>query len=154
MFEILQEYIVDILIGVGYTMLVAIVGTVVGLLIGILIGVILLFEFAMSLIFQKNLGVSLAYPFVIFMLAVAEVLIFGVLRYTDIGKSSRRPSTKIYLSACIIVSIIIILIIIATSFILKVNFGYPGDVIAKIVIPCIIALNIPLFGLLFYLFSK
>lgn len=38
-FEILKEYYIDILIGVGYTMLVAIIGTVVGLFIGILIGV-------------------------------------------------------------------------------------------------------------------
>lgn len=38
-FEILKEYYVDILIGVGYTMLVALVGTIVGLLIGILIGI-------------------------------------------------------------------------------------------------------------------
>ncbi len=39
MIAILQEYIVDILIGVGYTMLVAVIGTVVGLAIGVLIGV-------------------------------------------------------------------------------------------------------------------
>ncbi len=37
--EILSKYYVDILIGVGYTMLVALIGTVVGLVIGILIGV-------------------------------------------------------------------------------------------------------------------
>lgn len=120
----------------------------------LIIGVIMLFEFAMCLIFKNSLGVTLAYPFVIFALAGAEVLIFGVLCYTDIGKSSHKPATKIYLSACIIVSIILILIIIVTSLIINVQFTSAGDVMAKIVIPCIIALNIPLFGLLFYLFSK
>lgn len=39
MLNILKEYYIDILIGVGYTMLVALIGTIVGLLIGILIGV-------------------------------------------------------------------------------------------------------------------
>ena len=38
MIEILKEYYTDILIGVGYTMLVALIGTIVGLFIGILIG--------------------------------------------------------------------------------------------------------------------
>lgn len=37
--ELLKEYYIDILIGVGYTMLVAIIGTLIGLLIGILIGI-------------------------------------------------------------------------------------------------------------------
>lgn len=39
MLEILREYIADIVVGVGYTMLVALIGTVVGLFIGIWIGV-------------------------------------------------------------------------------------------------------------------
>ena len=39
MIEIIKEYYLDILTGVGYTMLVALVGTVVGLLIGALIGI-------------------------------------------------------------------------------------------------------------------
>ena len=39
MFEILKEYYLDILAGVGYTMLVALIGTLVGLLIGVLIGI-------------------------------------------------------------------------------------------------------------------
>ena len=38
MIEILKEYYLDILSGVGYTMLVAVVGTLVGLMIGVLIG--------------------------------------------------------------------------------------------------------------------
>lgn len=38
-FEILKEYYADLLIGVGYTMLVALIGTLVGLLIGVLIGI-------------------------------------------------------------------------------------------------------------------
>lgn len=39
MIKILAKYYYDILVGVGYTMLVAVIGTLVGLLIGILIGI-------------------------------------------------------------------------------------------------------------------
>lgn len=120
----------------------------------LVIGVIMLLEFALCIIFRKEMGISLAYPFVIFALAAAEVLIFGVLCYTDIGKSTRRPSTLIYLTACIIVAVIIFLIIFVTSLLLNVNFSSAGDIMAKIVVPCIVTLNIPLFGLLFYLLSK
>lgn len=120
----------------------------------LIIGVIMLLEFALCIIFKNDMGVSLAYPFVIFAIAVAQVLIFGVLCFTDIGKSSRRPTTLIYLSACIIVAVIILLIIFVTSLLLNVNFSSVGDIMAKIVVPCIITLNIPLFGLMFYLFSK
>lgn len=120
----------------------------------LIIGIVMLLEFALCIIFRNELGVSLAYPFVIFAIACAEVLIFGVLCYTDIGKSSRKPTTLIYLSACIIIAVIAILMIFVFSLLLNVNFASAGDIMAKIVIPCFIALNIPLFGLLFYLFSK
>lgn len=120
----------------------------------LIIGAIMLLEFALCLIFKNELGVSLAYPFVIVAIACTEVLIFGVLCYTDIGKSSRRPTNLVYLTACIIVSVIIVLIIFVTSLLLNVNFSSAGDIMAKIVIPCIVALNIPLFALFFYLFSK
>lgn len=120
----------------------------------LIIGIVMLLEFALCIIFKNEMGISLAYPFVIFALAAAEVLIFGVLCYTDIGKSSRKPTTLIYLSACIIVAVIIFLIIFVTSLLLNVNFSSAGDIMAKIVVPCIVTLNIPLFGLLFYLFSK
>ena len=39
MIDIIKEYYIDILVGVGYTMLVALIGTIVGLVIGLLIGV-------------------------------------------------------------------------------------------------------------------
>ena len=120
----------------------------------LIIAVIMLLEFALCLIFKKELGVSLAYPFVIFALAGAQVLIFGVLCYTDIGKSSRKPTTLIYLSACIIICIICILIIFITSLLLNVTFSSAGDIMAKIVVPCFVALNIPAFAGFFYLFSK
>lgn len=120
----------------------------------LIIAVIMLVEFALSLAFQKALGVSIGYPIVILTVALAQLLIFLVLTTTDFGKSTRRPTNHTYLSTTIILAIIAILIIFVTSLLLNVNFTMVGDVMAKIIIPCIVALNIPLFATLFYVFSK
>lgn len=120
----------------------------------LIVSVIMLLEFALCLIFKKELGVSYAYPFVILILAGAQTLIFGVLMTTGIGKNSRKPANLTYLSASIIIAVILILIITVTSLLLNVNFASGGDIMAKIIIPCIITLNIPVFAVLFYVFSK
>ena len=124
----------------------------------LIVGIILLLEFMFSLIFKNQLGVegvSLAYPFVIFAINVAQLLVFGVIYYfTDIGKISRKPTSTLYLSASIILSVILLLIIFIVSILLGVNFSNAGDVFAKIIIPCLVALNIPAFAGFFYAFSK
>ncbi len=104
--------------------------------------------------FKNELRVDYAYPFIILALAVAQLAVFGVLYYTDFGKSSRKPSSNLYISACIVITVILIFIIFIVSILLKVNFGSVGDVMAKIIIPCLIALNIPAFAVCFYAFSK
>lgn len=119
-----------------------------------IIGVIMLFEFALCLLFKDELKISLAYPFVIFALALTQLAIFAILYYTDVGKIMRRPSTSVYLTACIIVTIIAIAIIFLVSLLLKVNFAAVSDILSKIIIPIFIALNIPTFALCFYSFSK
>ena len=120
----------------------------------LIITVIMLFEFTMCLLFKKELGINLAYPFVIFALAVAQLAIFAVLYYTDIGKIMRRPSSSIYLTACFIVTIILIAIIFLVSILLKVNFASVSDIFSKIIIPIFVALNIPIFAISFYSLSK
>lgn len=125
----------------------------------LIVGVIMLLEFALCLIFRNNLGASpneslpLTYPFVIFALAVVQVLLFGTLYFAGIGKSA-KPSASVYVSACIIVTLIAVLIIVVTALLLNVNFSYAGDIMAKIFIPCLVALNIAVFGLILYLFSR
>lgn len=120
----------------------------------LMVGILLLLEFMFSAIFKDGLGVSLAYPFVIFAIDVAQLLVFGVLYYTVLGKNSRKPTSTLYLSACIIVTVILILIIFIVSILLNVNFASAGDVFAKIIIPCLVALNIPVFAGCFYAFNK
>ena len=120
----------------------------------LIITIVLLLEFTLCLLFKKELGISLAYPFVIFAIAAAQLLIFGVLYYTDLGKNSRKPASALYMSACIVVTVIIIFIIFLVSLLTGINFSSAGNVFAKLVIPCIVALNIPIFGLCFYALSK
>ena len=120
----------------------------------LMVNAVLLLVFMLSLIFRAKLGVTLAYPFVIFAIDVAQLLIFGVFYYTELGKNSRKPISTVYLSACIIVTVILILIIFIVSILLNVNFSSAGDIFAKIIIPCIVALNIPLFAGCCYAFSK
>lgn len=120
----------------------------------LIITVVLMFEFVMSLLFKKELGVNLAYPFVIFALALAQLAIFAILYYTDIGKITRRPSSTIYLTASIIITIILIAIIFLVSILLNVNFTSVGDIFSKIIMPIFVSLNLPVFTVCFYIFSK
>lgn len=120
----------------------------------LVVAVILLLEFTFSLLFKENMGVDLAYPFVIFSIAIAQLLIFGIIFYADYGKSSRKPTSTTYLTASIIITIILLVVIFLISLLLQVNFGSAGDIFAKIIMPYFVALNIPVFTGSFYLFSK
>ncbi len=120
----------------------------------VIIGIIMLLEFALCIIFRKELHVSLGYPFCIFAIACAQIAIFGALYTTNVGKNSRKPATLTYFTASIVITVLLILIIIVTSILINVNFASTGDIMAKIVVPCIVALNIPAFATCFYFFSK
>ena len=120
----------------------------------LIVAVVMLLEFVLCILLKKELGISLAYPFVIFAIAVAQLAIFGVLYYTDVGKIMRRPSTSIYLTACFIATIVLIALIFLISILLKVNFASVSDIFRKIIIPIFVALNIPIFAVGFYALSK
>lgn len=120
----------------------------------LIVAVIMLLEFALCLIFKNDLNVGIGYPMVILALTCAQALIFGILFANDRGKTTRKPATLTYLSASFILTVIIILVICVVSLLLSVNFASAGDICAKIVIPSLIALNIPVFAILFYTFSK
>ncbi len=123
----------------------------------LIIGVILLFEFALSLAFKDSLGVngiSIGYPFVILAIAVAQLAIFGILTTTDFGKCTRKPTSHSYLTASVVITVLLILIVFVTSILLNVSFASAGDIAAKIIIPCLVVLNIPIFATIFYVFSK
>ena len=114
----------------------------------------MLVEFALSLAFKDQLGVSIGYPIVILVLGVAQLLIFGILATTDFGKSTRKPASHSYLTTTVVLAIIAIMIIFVVSLLLNVNFANAGDVLAKIIIPGVVALNLPIFSTVFYTLSK
>lgn len=124
------------------------------LICSLIIAAIMFVEFAFCLALKNELGVGLGYPFVILVLAAVQVAIFAALKYSSVGKSTRKPTTLTYMTSSIIVSVIIIAIILVVSFILNVNFASAGDISAKIIIPCLVTLNIPFFSLLYYFFTK
>ncbi len=120
----------------------------------LIVAVIMLVEFALSLAFMSQLKVAVSYPIVILTLAVAQLLIFGILTTTDFGKSTRKPTSLSYLTTSIVLGIISVLIIFVSSLLLNVNFASIGDIMAKIIIPSFVALNIPIFAAIFYMFNK
>ena len=124
------------------------------LICSLIIAAVMFVEFALCLALKNDLGINLGYPFVILALAAAQALIFLILKYTDYGKNTRKPTTLTYMTTSVIISVIIIAIILVVSFILNVNFASAGDIAAKIIIPCLVTLNIPFFSLLYYLFTK
>lgn len=124
------------------------------LICSLIIAAIMFVEFALCLALKSDLGVDLGYPFVILVLGAVQVAIFLALKYSSIGKSTRKPTSLTYMTTAIIISVIIIAIILVVSFILNVNFASAGDIAAKIIIPCLVTLNIPFFALLYYLFTR
>lgn len=105
-------------------------------------------------IFQEQLQVNWAYPTVILALGVAQFAVFGIMLLKGYGKNCVRPTTNSYVSSCIILTIIAILIITALSFLFKINFTSASDVLKMIVIPSLVALNITLFAVCLKLFIR
>lgn len=120
----------------------------------LIIAAITLLEFALSLAFMEALNVPVGYPVVILTLGLAQLAVFGGLTKTEFGKSTRKPVSHSYLTTSIVLAVISLLIIFVTSLILNVNFTQISDVMAKIIIPALVALNIPIFATIFYVFSK
>lgn len=120
----------------------------------LIVAVVMLLEFALCLIFRKELNITLAYPFVILAIAAAQALIFGVIHATNIIKSTTKPTSLTYLTAAIVISVIIILIICVVSILLNTDFTSAADIMTNIIVPSLVTLNIPLFATLLCLFSR
>lgn len=111
-------------------------------------------EFVLCFILLNQLNTTWVYPTVILLLGLAQFGIFGILTWLGYGRNCVRPTTHNYLSTCIILTVIIILIISALSFLLNMNPNSVSDVFKMIVIPSVTAINITLFAILFKLFLK
>ncbi|MDE7084155.1 MAG: hypothetical protein K2O81_02815, partial [Clostridia bacterium] len=111
-------------------------------------------EFIFCFIFLNQLKTTWVYPVMILLLGLAQFTVFGIMTLQGYGKNCVRPTTNSYISSCIILTIIAILIISALSFLLNVNPTSVSDVMKMLVIPSVTALNITLFAICFKLFIK
>lgn len=120
----------------------------------LIVGVIMIVEFIITLALRNSLGVGIAYPIVILALGLATVIVCGILYATHYGTHMRKPATLRYIITACIITVLLIVIIILFGVIIQTNWTAANEIMANIVIPCIIALNIPIFTLSFYLFTK
>lgn len=115
---------------------------------------ITIIECILCSIFLKQLNTVWGYPVVILALGLVQFAVFGILALQGYGRNCVRPTTNSYISSCIILSIIAILIICALSFLLNVNPTSASDVMKMIVIPSITALNLVVFAVCFKAFIR
>lgn len=115
---------------------------------------ITLIEFVLCFVFLNQLNTTWVYPAVILGIGVVQFAIFGIMALQGYGKNCVRPTTSGYISSCIILAVIGILIVSTTSFLLNLNPTSAVDVIKKIVIPSITVLNLIVFAVCFKAFIK
>ncbi len=111
-------------------------------------------EFILCVLFRNDLKVGWAYPAVILALGLVQFTIFGIMLLRGYGQNCVRPTTNGYISTCLILTVLSILIICAASFLLNMNATLASDIIKMIVIPSITALNLTVFAVFFKLFIK
>lgn len=110
--------------------------------------------FIVTISCKNVLGVSLVYPFVIFALACCMLAVCAVIALCGFGRNSIKPVSHGYIGACAVLTVIAILIVCVTSILLNIDFGSAADVCIKLVIPCVTLLAVPLYSVMFYVFSK
>ncbi|MGN0824370.1 MAG: PadR family transcriptional regulator [Candidatus Coproplasma sp.] len=115
---------------------------------------ILVLEAIFCFIFMDSLAVSWLYPTTILAIGIAQFAVFGILVLNGYGRHCVRPTSNSYISTCIILTIISILIIAMLAFLLNMNTALASDVLKMLVIPAITAINVTVFGLCFKLFLK
>lgn len=120
----------------------------------LIICLLMLAEFVICLLYRQQMNVPLIYPIVILIIALLQLIAFGGLYLYGYGKGSARPTSHNYISVCVILTIIAVLIICLTGFLLNVNLQSVSDIMAKVGFPALIALNLTFFAFLYYIFSK
>ena len=120
----------------------------------IVVGIILLLEFIVCISVMNTLNVSIMYPLAVLIIALAQLIVFGITFACGYGRSCVRPTTHRYIILCVVLNIIAILIICLVSFLLNIDFDSINDVAAKLIIPIIISLNLTIFGVSYYFISK
>ena len=120
----------------------------------IVVGLIMLLEFIVCISVMGVMNVDIMYPMTILIIAVTQLAVFGCIFAAGFGRSVVRPTKHKYITLCVILNVIAILIICLVSFLLDINFTSAADVAAKLIIPIIISLNISIFGVSYYFICR
>ncbi len=108
----------------------------------------------LCLIFSEQLGVTYVYPVVIGLIGVIQLLVFSLIMMLKIGYSTRKPLSKMYISASIVFTLLLILVICIVALVSKIDFNNLSMILTNMVIPCATALIIPIFSITYNLLSK
>lgn len=119
-----------------------------------IICLIMLAEFVICLLYRQQMSVPLIYPLTILIIGLLQLIVFGGLMLYGYGKGSARPTSHTYISVCVILTIIGVLIVCLSGFLLNVNLQSVSDIMAKVGFPALVILNLTFFAFLYYLFSK
>lgn len=120
----------------------------------LIVFLITLIEFAVCLIFGKTLGTDWLYASVILAIGLVQLAVFLILDLKGYGGHCAKPTSASYLSKCIIITIIAILIICVFAFLMNINFTVVGEIVRYMVMPSVTALNITVFAVAFYFFVR
>lgn len=116
--------------------------------------VILIIEAIFCYAFMGALEVTWVYPTVILAIGIIQFVVFLVMALNGYNRNCVRPTSNSYISTCIILTIILVLIISMLSFLFNMNTKVLSDVFTMLIIPSITALTIVVFSICFKLFLK
>lgn len=115
---------------------------------------LLIIESIFCYAFMGTLSVTWVYPTVILAIGIIQFVIFLIMTLNGYNKNCVRPTSNGYISTCIILTIILVLIISMLSFLFNMNTKVLSDVFTMLIIPSITALSIIVFAISFKLFLK
>ena len=116
--------------------------------------VFILFESVLCLLFRDAFQMDYGYPLILIAIGAFQAIIFSIIYATKRFGIVKKPTSHGYVSKSIVITILTILIIVVVALLLNINLMALGDVMSKLVIPCITALSIPLFTSSFYFITK
>jgi len=111
-------------------------------------------EFVLCFVFKDKLEVNWTYPAVILLLGIAQFALFGIMAWCGFGKVSVRPTGSGYVITCAVLTLILVLIVVLSAFLMNMRASVLSDVLKMAVIPAFTACNITFFAIAFKGFMK
>ncbi len=121
---------------------------------GIITAVFLLIMGIIGLVFKSQLGVNLVYGLVIIIIGACIGIGCSLPAILKLGGASIKPIKHWYVGASIVLCLICIIMVCVLAILLNVDFSSAGDIMAKMVLPSICFLALPLFSFSFYTICK